>query len=365
MRPTDEVAVAVVGVGLRCQRVYGPLLAMLPGVWLAGVYGPTRERAAAVAARFGARAYQRLDDLLDDPSVEALIACARWSANPELYRQLARWDRPMLLETPLAADPAEALAVAEALRMRSGYADIAEQYHRRPAELLKRELLARGEFGTVGYAFSDGVGHEYHGVSLLRSYLGWPSGTRRVLAVQRDLPLTDHVTHRNVFFDSERVQHAIIEFDNDTIGAYRWSWLSYESPIRARRIAGFEGSCGAAWGEELVVLGDPERPHALHYRLEHRTRVVEGLEVPTEVAVLIGDRCIAKWQNPHPNLPLDTERITASAFVDQLARTVSDPGTEPLYPVSEAAVDHAVVGSMYAAFLTSGPLKSPASEARP
>ena len=349
MTSAPEIAVAVIGTGTRCQNVYGPLLTMLPGVRLAGVWGPRPDRTAAVAAWLHTLAYPSIEDLLNDPAVQALVACVRWSANPEVYRRLAGWDRPMLLETPLAADPAEADTVASALLARSTYTDIAEQYHRRPVELLKRELISRGVFGSVPYAFVDGVGHEYHGISLLRSYLGWPSRLRRVLALQRDLLLADHITHRNVFFGGERVQHALLEFDNDTTAAYHWSWLNYESPIRARRLAGFTGTRGAAWGQEMVALGDPENPQATHYRVERRTRVVEGIEVPAEIAVLAGDACITKWHNPYPRLALDDDRLAAAAFLNNIEQAVREPGTAPLYPVEQAAADHAAVGAMHKA----------------
>jgi predicted dehydrogenase len=349
MTVPPEVAVAVIGAGSRCQNLYGPLLTMLPGLRLAGVSGRRRDCTIAVAERLQTSAYPTVDDLLADPTVDAMVVCVRWSENPEVYRQLAGCDQPMLLETPLSANPAEAGQVASLLSTRGAYTDVAEQYHRRPVELLKRELIDRGMFGSVLYAYTDGVGHEYHGISLLRSYLGWPARPRRVLALQRDLPLADHVTHRNVFVDSERIQHALVEFDNDTTAAYHWSWLNYESPIRVRRQAGFTGTHGAAWGEELVGLSDPEHLQATCYRMERRSRVVDGIEVLAEIAAMTGDSCIAKWYNPYPALLLDEDRVTAAEFLANLGRAVREPGTEPLYPIRQAAADHATVDAMYQA----------------
>ncbi|MGH3898971.1 MAG: Gfo/Idh/MocA family protein [Pseudonocardiaceae bacterium] len=348
---SPEIGVAIIGTGTRFRTVYGPLVEMLPGIRLTGVCGRDPARAAA---------YHDVAALLEDPSVHALVACVSWSQNPDLYRLLGAWDRPMLLETPLAADPEAAAGVAEILLCRTGYTDVAEQYHQRPVELLKRDLIRRGVFGDIRYAFTDGVGHEYHGISLLRSYLDWPAAPRRVLAMQRDLPLVDHVTHRGVFFDGERVQHALVEFDNDTIAAYHWSWLNYESPIRARRVAGFTGTHGAAWGEELVALAGPDNPHTRHYRVQRRTRVIDGIEVPAEIAVLADDACITKWHNPYPLLPLDEDRITVAAFLTNLADAVHDPATAPLYPVAQATADHATVHALYrAASCESGSWSAP------
>ncbi|MGH3898586.1 MAG: Gfo/Idh/MocA family oxidoreductase, partial [Pseudonocardiaceae bacterium] len=72
---SPEVGVAIIGTGTRFRTVYGPLLKMLPGIRLTGVCGRDLARAADAAARANTAAYPDVAALLEDPSVQALVAC--------------------------------------------------------------------------------------------------------------------------------------------------------------------------------------------------------------------------------------------------------------------------------------------------
>jgi hypothetical protein len=52
-------------------------------------------------------------------------------------------------------------------------------------EQIKRKLIASGLFGQVYSAFNDFAGHGYHGVSVLRSYLGFNSKPLQVTGTVR------------------------------------------------------------------------------------------------------------------------------------------------------------------------------------
>ena len=53
----------------------------------------------------------------------------------------------VLLETPIAHDLAEADAIIAAAAQRGLKVEVAEQFHRRPLEQIKLELIASGLFG--------------------------------------------------------------------------------------------------------------------------------------------------------------------------------------------------------------------------
>lgn len=79
----------------------------------------------------------------------------------------------MLLETPIAHDLGEADAIIAAAGQRGRIIEVTEQFHRRPLEQIKLKLIKSGLFGRVHASFSDFAGHGYHGVSVMRSYLGF------------------------------------------------------------------------------------------------------------------------------------------------------------------------------------------------
>ena len=95
----------------------------------------------------------------------------------------------VLLETPIAHKLTEADAIIEAARQRSLKIEIAEQFHRRPLEQIKLALHRVGAVRTVHTSFNDFAGHGYHGISVMRSYLGFDARPVQVTGAVRDYPL--------------------------------------------------------------------------------------------------------------------------------------------------------------------------------
>lgn len=355
------LSVGVIGAGRRFERVYAPLIRELPDLRLVALCGRNRERTTTVARHHDATAVASVAALLDIREVGLVIACVHWRENAAVYAEIAQSDKPALLETPLGETFAEASEVADALAHRSAPTTIAEQYPHRPVEIVKQQLIAAGAFGEVFHAFNDGAGHEYHGASLIRAYLGRERRLMRVAAFRRDVPLAPHRFHHNVFFDGERIEHALLEFDGDRTATHHWSWLAYESPIRARRIAGFHGTLGASWGEECIAFQSME-DDAVPLRLERRTRVVEGVEVPYEVAALRGTERLAAWRNPFPDVALHEELLATATLLRSAADSAEDPGLPSAYPPDQALEDHRVAAAITCAAESRKPAFSPTSD---
>jgi predicted dehydrogenase len=336
--------VAILGSGLRCRNLYLPALRAVPGVRRVGVWSRNLETLRRVGSDFGVEMYPSLDAVLNDRTIDVLIVCIGWTENGDLYKQLGDYHGSLILETPLGTDLAEAEVVAGVLENRSRPTLIAEQYHLRPLEVLKRDLIRKGVFGDVLYAFNDGVGHEYHGVSLIRSYLGFQRRFVRAASITREFPCYDHAEHSGRFSKGELVEHALLEFEQGALAAYHWSWLSYTSSIRSRRAAGFHGSRGAAWGDEWVVY-ENDLQKAQIITVERRTRVVNGLEIPVEFVAWLGDTILGRWVNPVSDLALDEERAVAAALILNVVQA-SKMNSDKLYSPAQALEDHRVVDAM-------------------
>src|SRR5512140_3037686 len=95
----------------------------------------------------------------------------------------------VLMETPIANKLSEAGEIISAARQRALKSEVAEQLHRRPLEQIKLKLIASGLFGRVYSSFNDFAGHGYHGVSVMRSYLGFDAKPVRVIGSVHDYPL--------------------------------------------------------------------------------------------------------------------------------------------------------------------------------
>lgn len=348
MTAPGGASVGFVGAGRRCRNYYLPA-ALALGLDVRGFCGRTRERACELAARWGGRAYDDLEQLLADDAVDLVVACVGWKENAGVYRLIARSDKPALLETPLAATLQDAEDIARLLSDRRAPAVVAEQYHLRPVEVVKRRLIAEGVFGDVMYAFSDGLGHEYHGISVIRSYLGFDRRLERVAAMQQRATVAEHALNLQRFYPWEQTCHALLRFSSGVQATYHWTWLAYDSPIRPYRVAGFHGALGAARGEECVLLEDPSRP-ARRVRIERRTRSVDGVEVPFEYVALLGTRVLAAWSNPYPDLVLGEEQTVAATLLGNLVAAAR--GEPPLYTPALALDDLRIVAAMRKAVQT-------------
>ncbi|RHW23861.1 gfo/Idh/MocA family oxidoreductase [Nocardioides immobilis] len=103
----------LIGTGPWAQRVHGPALAAAPGIELAGVWGRSEDRSSALATALDARPYADLDALVAD--VDAIAFAVPPDVQAELALGVAAAGRHLLLEKPVATDPARARAVRDAV----------------------------------------------------------------------------------------------------------------------------------------------------------------------------------------------------------------------------------------------------------
>src|SRR5690606_11732031 len=130
-------------------------------------------------------------------------------------------------------------------------------FHRRPLEQLKLALLASGLFGRVHTSFNDFAGHGYHGVSVLRSYLGFAARPVHVSGLVRQYDLAPHWSRlagtRGA--RTETQEHGLIEFAGGQIGIFHWTDVGYDSALRWWRSSRFlaEKGMGISVGVGLEV----------------------------------------------------------------------------------------------------------------
>ena len=101
----------LVGTGHWARIAHAPALASTPGVELAAVWGRNPEAAAALAAQHGATAHADLGTLLDH--VDALAFAVPPDVQATIARRAAAAGKHLLLEKPIAIDPALAGALMQ------------------------------------------------------------------------------------------------------------------------------------------------------------------------------------------------------------------------------------------------------------
>lgn len=107
------LTVGLVGAGPWAGMVHAPTFAAGPETTLAGVWARRPEQAEALAGRFGAPAFGRVEELFDH--CDAVAFCVAPAAQGELAPLAARAGKALFLEKPLAEDLDTARRVADAV----------------------------------------------------------------------------------------------------------------------------------------------------------------------------------------------------------------------------------------------------------
>jgi predicted dehydrogenase len=103
----------LVGTGPWAERVHGPALASAADIELVGIWGRSGERASALSAALGTSPYGDLGALVAD--VDAVAFAVPPAVQADLAVGIAEAGRHLLLEKPVALEPARARAVRDAV----------------------------------------------------------------------------------------------------------------------------------------------------------------------------------------------------------------------------------------------------------
>ena len=359
MTEREPLRVAIIGTGKRSDYLYGPILAALPDeVRLVAVWGRSEDSARRLGASLGVPYYSDLNRLVRETSPQIGIVSVNYNANGEVGLMAVESGLNVLLETPIAHDLHQADAIIRAAQERGLKIEVSEQFHRRPQEQIKLKLIASGLFGRVYTSFNDFAGHGYHGISVMRSYLGFDAKPIQVTGLVRDYPLGAHWSRlANKFGErTETQEHGLIDFEGGQVGVFHWTSVGYDSPLRWWRSSRFlaEKGMGITIGmglnlEERLSLLTPngEAPAFIH--LERRLERVDGGALVGMFAHT-GDpsQPVIEWHNPfrpaqqgHGTQWHDDE-IGVAGCLMSLVNAVRT-GTEPTYGPQQGRLDQELI----------------------
>jgi len=354
----NPTRVAIIGTAKRSFYLYGPLLkALHPEVELVSVWGRSAEKARTLGEQLNVPWYTSLTELISQTGPQIGIVDVAYSANGEVGLMAVEAGLNVLLETPIAHKLSEADAIIQAAEVRGLKVEVSEQFHRRPLEQIKLMLLASGLFGRVHTSFNDFAGHGYHGVSVMRSYLGFDAKPVQVTGAVREYKLGSHWARlsQKMAPREETQEHGLIDFEGGQLGIYHWTDVGYDSPLRWWRSSRFlaENGMGITVGvgldvEERLTLLSPgfEAPHFIS--LERRFERVDGGALISMVAHTGNpDLPIVRWDNPFANhaqgwnVQWHDDEIGVAGCIMSLVEAVRSGGL-PTYGAQQARLDQEI-----------------------
>lgn len=347
--------VAIVGTARRSAYMYGPILRALPDeVALVSVWGRSEGSARELGELLGVPWYTDLDKLVGETRPEIGIVSVAYNANGVVGRMAVEHGLHVLLETPIAHDLGEADEIIRIAGEQGMKVEVAEQFHRRPLEQIKLELIKLGLFGQVYVSFCDYAGHGYHGISVMRSYLGFDARPVRVMGAVHAYDLQPHWSMLAAASGPRREtqEHGIVEFEGGQMGIFHWTDVGYDSPLRWWRSSRFmaERGMGITVGvgldvEERLSLLAPGGRGPQFITVERRWERVDGGALVAMVAHT-GDPDIpvVTWENPFGpavegrGVQWHDDEIGVAGCLLSLVNAVRND-TEPTYGPYQARLD--------------------------
>ncbi|HYG91103.1 MAG TPA: Gfo/Idh/MocA family oxidoreductase [Azospirillum sp.] len=331
--------VGVVGLGMAATPHAQSLRDLSERVEVAGYYSPSAGRRAVFADRFGLPAVDRLERLLEDSSVTALLVLTPPDTHADLVARCAAAGKHILLEKPLDATPEGCRAVVRSMEEAGLTLGVVLQHRFRAAAQRMAELLRSGALGEPlsaavairwwrddayfaqpgrGMRARDGGGvlltQAIHTLDLFVSLLGLPrevAGFAATSSLRR--------------IDTEDMVAAALRYDNGLLASVDATTVAYPGFPERIEIAGTKGSA--------LLSGD---------RLEAHLKSGETVRVGDDGGTLGGGADPMAFSNAH-------HRAVLADFLDAL-----DRGGRPRVDGREALKVHRLIETLLRAAETGG-----------
>jgi UDP-N-acetyl-2-amino-2-deoxyglucuronate dehydrogenase len=145
----NRLRLGIVGLGMAVTPHAKGLMDLADRIEVVHAFSPSAQRRAAFGARFPFPLCDRLETILDDRSIDAVLVLTPANTHLEIARRCAEAGKHILLEKPIEITTARAETLVAACRSAGVTLVIVLQHRFRPAGAQLAELVASGALGAV------------------------------------------------------------------------------------------------------------------------------------------------------------------------------------------------------------------------
>ncbi len=330
----SPIQFAIVGGGWRAE-FYLRIAAALPERFcIVGMVVRDAEKGQAIERTWGVHTYRDLDRLLLAERPHFVVICVSWEANPPLVEELAGRNVAVLSETPPAPDVPRMARLCELVE-HGARIQVAEQYIYQPQHAARLAFVGTGALGTVSQA-QVSAAHGYHGISLMRRFLGVGTENARISARSYASPLVAGPDRQGPPREERVVPSAqtIAWLDfGDRLGVYDFTGDQYFSWVRGQRLL-VRGERGEIINERASYLLDYRTPMEITF-----TRISSGANGNLEGHYLKGIVAGGRWVYTNPFVPgrLTDDEIAVASSLAGMAEYAQ--GGPDIYSLADACQD--------------------------
>ncbi len=329
-----KTSFGIIGGGWRAAFYLRVARALPERFRVAGMLVRDPKKGKVLEEKWGIKTHRTLDDLLESSAPDFVLVAVSRTANPSFIRELASRNIPTLTETP-PADTLNELIALHDLTEAGARVQVAEQYIFQPTHAARLAVVAAGRLGKVTQA-QVSAAHGYHGVSLLRHYLGLTFEEVCISARSFESPIVAGPGRQSppekekIVTSSQTI--ARLDF-GEKLGVYDFTGTQYFSWIRSPRVL-VRGERGEINNKEVRYLKDFKTPVTLELR-----RLSAGEDGNLEGYYLKGILAGDQWVYRNPFIParLADEEIAVATILSKMAEYVK--GGPSFYSLAEASQD--------------------------
>ncbi|MEH6833093.1 MULTISPECIES: Gfo/Idh/MocA family protein [Falsihalocynthiibacter] len=145
----QPIRLAVIGLGMASKPHLAALRQLAPNVEVAGVFARNEERRNAVAEQGGWRAYDSLQAICEDATVDGAIVITPPNARADIVAALAKAGKHVLMEKPVERDLPRAVSLVETCEAAGVQLGIVLQHRFRAGAEALRGLVDGGTLGKI------------------------------------------------------------------------------------------------------------------------------------------------------------------------------------------------------------------------
>lgn len=328
------IAFGIVGTGWRTEFFLRIARACPEHFTVSGLVGHTPGKAEALGAKFDVRAFDSIEELVSKTAPLFVVSSVTWDANPIVIKKLVALGMPVLSETPPARTIAEMDELCALVRD-GAKIQVAEQYFLQPHHAARLAFAHSGKIGRVTQA-QVSAAHGYHGVSLIRRFLGVKFENAKVTATVFKSPIVKGPSRsgpplREEIVESEQLL-AFLDF-GDRLGVFDFTGNQYFGIIRDSRIL-VRGERGEIVTDTAVCLADCATPIRVKF-VRHRAGEHGNLDGQFLKGIQAGEDWV--YRNPLAPARLFDDEIAIGTCLLKMAEHAR--GGPEFYPLAEACQD--------------------------
>lgn len=284
------VRVGIIGCGSIAKQRHAPEYHSNINCRIVAFSDPSIERAGELAEKYGGRAYQKYEDIINDPTIDAVSICSPNYTHAEITIAALKAGKHVLCEKPMATNLEEAKLMIETARQSGKILMIGHNQRFAPAHREAKKILERGEMGRVitFNTFFKHRGPEFWSIEGKSSWFF--NKDRAIFGVMGDLGihkidlirwlLNDEIIEVNStictldkrykdgrLIDVEDNAVCILKTSKGILGTLEVSWTNYGSEINSTILYCEKGVVKLYTDPEYDLIIERANGEEIHYKL--------------------------------------------------------------------------------------------------